>query len=276
MSIYVKNNTIPDSATGNRHFPSAHGAPETLIYNQSVRTAQLFVTCLIDAFFPEVAEAMVSVLRRAGAGVAFAADQTCCGQPLFNAGLRAGARQMAEHTLKVFESTMGDVVVPSGSCAHMIRRDYGELFAEDPAWLARAEALASRTFEFTEYLIDVLGITEWNARWEGPLAYHPTCHLHRSLGIDSQPRALLGMLGNAELRSLPEDQDCCGFGGIFSVEHPEVAAAMLERKVRNLEATGSPTLVVCDAGCLMHIQGGLKHSRRTQRVVHIAEVLAKE
>lgn len=238
-----------------------------------MKTVQLFVTCLIDTFFPEVGLAMVDVLNRAGASVEFARDQTCCGQPTFNAGLRADARKIAEHTIKAFEAAEGDVVVPSGSCAHMIRHNYAELFADDAAWLPRARALAARTYEFTEYLVDVLHIVDLGARWDGPLTYHPTCHLHRGLGIDRQPRQLLAKVRGAEVRDLPEAQDCCGFGGIFSVEHPELSAEMLKRKIRNLQSTGSPTLVVCDAGCLMHIQGGLHRNKMPQRVVHIAEVL---
>ncbi len=218
---------------------------------------------------------MVQVLRRAGARVEFARDQTCCGQPPFNAGLRDEARRIAEHTLRVFEAVPGDVVMPSGSCAHMIRHNYPELFAGDEESLGRARALASRTFEFTEYLVDVLGISDCGARWEGPLAYHPTCHLHRGLGIDRQPRTLLANVHGAEIRLLPEAEDCCGFGGIFSVEHPELSAEMLNRKVANLESTGAPTLVVADAGCLMHIQGGLHRKGMHQKVVHIAQVLAK-
>ncbi len=217
---------------------------------------------------------MVEVLQRAGVRVDFPHDQTCCGQPTFNAGLRADARKIAEHTIRVFEAAEGDVLIPSGSCAHMLRHNYAELFEGDPAWLTRAEALAGRTYEFTEYLVDVLGVTDFGARWDGPLTYHPTCHLHRGLGIDRQPRALLANVHGAEVRELPEADDCCGFGGIFSVEQPEISAEMLKRKMKNLEATQSPTLVVCDAGCLMHIQGGLHRKGMSQRVVHIAEVLA--
>jgi L-lactate dehydrogenase complex protein LldE len=239
-----------------------------------MRTAQLFVTCLVDTFFPEVGEAAVSVLRRAGAAVDFPRAQTCCGQPSFNAGLRSGARRMAEHTVQTFEAAPGDVVVPSGSCAHMIRHNYAELFAEEPTWKARAAELAARTFEFTEYMVDVLGVAECDARWDGALAYHPACHLQRGLGIDHQPGTLLRSVRGAELRELPEAEDCCGFGGIFSVEHPEVSGEMLRRKIGNLEATGAPTLVVCDTGCLIHILGGLQRSARTERVVHIAQVLA--
>lgn len=246
-----------------------------LIYNQSVRTAQLFVTCLVDTFFPEIGEAMVAVLERAGVAVEFPSAQTCCGQPPFNAGLRASARQIAEHTIRVFEAGKADVVVPSGSCTHMLRHNYSELFAEDPGWIKKAQDLAGRTYEFSEYLVDVLGITDLGCRWDGPITYHPTCHLHRGLGIDRQPRTLLGMVHGAEIRELPEAEDCCGFGGIFSIEHPELSAEMLKRKVENVGKTGAPTLVVADAGCLMHIQGGLHRQKRTERVVHIAQVLAQ-
>ncbi len=234
---------------------------------------QLFVTCLVDSFYPEVGEAVVAVLRRAGVEVDFPRHQTCCGQPAFNAGLRAEARRMAEQTLRVFEAAPGEIVIPSGSCTHMLRHNYLELFAEHPLWLRRAQALASRTYEFTEYLVDVLGITDLGARWEGLLTYHPTCHLQRGLGIDRQPRALLARVRGAEVRALPEAEDCCGFGGIFSVEHPELSTEMLKRKIGNLEKTQSPTLVVCEAGCRMHIQGGLRRQKKTQRVVHLAEVL---
>jgi L-lactate dehydrogenase complex protein LldE len=243
---------------------------------------QLFVTCLVDTFYPETAEAIVSILRRLGVSVDFPTAQTCCGQPQFNAGLRADARQMAEHMIETFDESPAkvsepsqgcDIVTPSGSCAHMIRHNYPELFADDPAWLARAQALAKRTFEFTEYLVDVLGVTDLGARWEGTLTYHPSCHLSRGLGIDRQPRTLLAQVQGATIVELAEAQDCCGFGGVFSVAHPELSAELLNRKIGNLEKTGSPTLVVADTGCIMHIAGGLHRQNKPQRVVHIAEVL---
>ena len=244
-----------------------------LYYNEGMRRVQLFITCLVDTFFPQIGEAMVDLLRYAGADVDFPKEQTCCGQPNFNAGLRIEARKIAEHTIRVFESIEGDIVTPSGSCAHMIRKNYSELFKDDPQWLLRANTLGSRTYEFTEYLVDILKITEFGADWLGSLTYHPTCHLHRGLNIDLQPRSLLANVKGADIRELPEAQDCCGFGGIFSIEHPELSAEMLKRKIKNLEATKSSTLVVCDVGCLMHIQGGLHRQKKTQNVVHIAEVL---
>jgi len=238
-----------------------------------MRTVQLFVTCLVDTFFPETGEAMVNVLRRCGVSVDFPAGQTCCGQPPFNAGLRADARSMAEYTIKVFEASQGDVIIPSGSCATMVRHSYLELFESDKDWYPRAKALAARTYEFTEYLVDVLGVTDVGARWDGKLAYHASCHLNRHLGVDRQPRALLAAVRGAEIVELPASDDCCGFGGIFSVEHPELSAEMLKRKIGSLEASNSPTLVLADTGCRMHIAGGLHRQGKSQKVVHIAEVL---
>ncbi|MBN2387587.1 MAG: (Fe-S)-binding protein [Anaerolineales bacterium] len=236
-------------------------------------TVQLFITCLIDTFFPTIGEAVVAVLQRTGVQVEFPTAQTCCGQPAFNAGLRAEARPLAKHTIQTFESTRGEIVIPSGSCTAMIRHGYLELFKDDPAWLRRAEVLAARTFEFSEYLVDVRGVTELGARWDGRLTYHSSCHLLRGLGVDRQPRTLLAAVAGVELVELPEREDCCGFGGIFSIEHPELSAEFLQRKVANLEKTGAPTLVVADTGCLMHIQGGLHRQGKPQRVVHLAEVL---
>ena len=248
-------------------------------------TVQLFVTCLIDTFFPHIGEAMVGVLKRAGVDVEFPSAQTCCGQPAFNAGLRREARPMAEHTIRVFErpprslktsEVLPNVIVPSGSCAAMVRHGYLELFKDDPKWLPRAEALAERTYEFSEYLVDVRDISDLGACWPGRLTYHPSCHLLRGLGVDRQPRALLAAVKDAEIIELPDREDCCGFGGVFSVEHPELSAEFLKRKIANLEKTESPTLVVADTGCLMHIAGGLHRFGKKQLVVHIAEVLARQ
>jgi len=236
-------------------------------------TIQLFVTCLVDSFYPKTGEAIVEILHRLGIDVEFARDQTCCGQPGFNAGLREEARPIVEHTIKVFEATTGDIVIPSGSCAHMMKHGYAELFREDPVWLPRAHALSERVYEFTEYLVDKLGVTDLGSRWEGTLTYHPSCHTLRGMGIDKQPRALLSNVKGATVVELPEAESCCGFGGIFSVEHPELSGEWLKRKIGNLEKTESPTLVVTESGCLMHIAGGLHRQKKSQRVMHIAEVL---
>jgi len=236
-------------------------------------TVQLFITCLTDSFFPQTGEAVVDILHRLGIGVDFAREQTCCGQPQFNAGLRKDARAIAEHTIKVFENAKGDIVTPSGSCAHHFRHNYLELFEGDSIWLPRAKAISERVYEFTEYLVDKLNVTDVGATWIGTLTYHPSCHTLRGINVDRQPRALLANVHGATLVELPNAQECCGFGGVMSVEHPELSEEWLKRKISNLEASLSPTLVVTDAGCLMHIAGGLNRQKKNQRVVHIAEIL---
>jgi L-lactate dehydrogenase complex protein LldE len=237
------------------------------------QTIQLFTTCIIDTLYPEIGEAVVGVLNRAGVQVAVANGQTCCGQPAFNAGMRAQARQMAMRTIQVFEATEGYIVIPSGSCCGMIRHGYPELFADDNEWLPRANTLAKRCFELTEFLVDVLGITDLGARYSGVITYHSSCHLLRELGVDRQPRLLLEAVHDAKLVELPHTDECCGFGGVFSVEHPEISAAMLERKIANIEASQSPVVVACDAGCITHINGGLHRQGKTQRARYIAEIL---
>jgi len=238
-------------------------------------TVQLFITCILDTLYPETGEAVVRVLQRAGVNVEFPAGQTCCGQPSFNAGLRQQALPAAMHTIQVFEHTRGPVVVPSGSCTSMMRRGYLELFAEHPLWLRRAQALAERTFELTEYLVDHLGITDLGARYNGKLAYHASCHLLRGIGVQRQPLALLSAVQGAELVELREADECCGFGGVFSAEYAEISSAMLQRKIANIEASEAPLVVSCDAGCITQINGGLHRLGKSQRAVHIAEILSR-
>lgn len=235
---------------------------------------QLFITCIIDSLYPEIGEAVVRVLNRAGVEVAFPLEQTCCGQPAFNAGMRKEARRLAEHTIEVFEATKGPIILPSGSCAAMIRHGYLELFAQDSGWLERARNLAKRTYELTEFLVDELGVVDLGAQMRARLAYHRSCHLLRDLGVDKQPQALLEYVQGAELVELPGADECCGFGGIFSVEFADISSAMLAQKIANIQASGCELVVSCDAGCMTNINGGLHRRKLTQRAVHIAEVLA--
>lgn len=215
------------------------------------------------------------VLRHAGVQVEFPANQTCCGQPAFNAGMRDQARILAIHTLQTFESKPGPVVIPSGSCAAMIRHSYLELFSDDPEWLPRARSLAERTFEFTEFLVDYLGMIDLGARYSGRVTYHPSCHLLRGLRIERQPLALLNAVQGIEILSLPNADECCGFGGVFSIEHPEISAAMLTRKMENIESSAAPVVVACDAGCIANINGGLQRMGKPQQAIHIAQILAR-
>lgn len=237
------------------------------------KTVQLFVTCILDTLYPETGEAVVRVLQRAGVNVSFPPNQTCCGQPAFNAGMRPQARRMAIQTIRAFEPYPGPVVVPSGSCAAMIRHMYAELFAGDSKWLPAALALAERTYEFTEFLVDVLGVTDLGAHFPGRVTYHPSCHTLRGLGVDHQPRALLSAVHGAELVELPNREECCGFGGVFSVEHSDISSAMLDRKITSLESSGADVLVACDAGCILNISGGLHRLKKPHNAVHIADLL---
>jgi L-lactate dehydrogenase complex protein LldE len=236
-------------------------------------TVQLFITCILDTLYPETGEAVVRILERAGVNVAFPPGQTCCGQPAFNAGMRAEAQRMAEHTIEVMENAPGDVVIPSGSCAAMIRHGYLELFAGDAEWLPRARALAGRSYEFTQFLVDVLGVAHLGARLNEKITYHASCHLLRDLGVDRQPRQLLRAIAGAELVELPGAAECCGFGGVFSVEHPQISAEMLKRKIANIQSTGATRVVACDGGCVTNINGGLRRLGHAPIAAHIADLL---
>jgi L-lactate dehydrogenase complex protein LldE len=239
------------------------------------KIVQLFVTCIIDTLYPQTGEAVVHLLNKLGMRVDFPPKQTCCGQPAFNAGMRQQARLMAIHTIRTFEAVEGEIVIPSGSCCSMIRHSYPELFADDPEWLRRARALGERCFEFSEYLVDVLGVTDLGSSFAGKITYHSSCHLLRELGVDRQPRLLLENIQGAELIELPQTQECCGFGGVFSVEHPELSAALLERKIVNIEASGAEVVVACDAGCITNINGGLRRRGKIPCAMHIADLLDK-
>ena len=238
-----------------------------------MQTVQFFSTCLVDSFYPRTGQAIVNILNRLGLFVEFPGGQTCCGQPPYNAGLRSDARRIAEHTLRVFEKTTGDIVIPSGSCAHMLKHQYQELFAEDSQWLPRVKGLSERVFEFTEFLVDRLGVVDLGAHYDGKLTYHPSCHALRGMGIDRQPRLLLSHVTGAQIVDLPNAEECCGFGGIFSMEHPELSTELMQRKINNLEASHAPTLVVAEAGCMLHLAGGLHRQRKAQKILHIADVL---
>jgi L-lactate dehydrogenase complex protein LldE len=237
-------------------------------------TVQLLVTCIIDSLYPETGEAVVRVLNKAGLSVDFPTGQTCCGQPAFNAGMRWLSRSLAEHTIRVFEKTQGAIVVPSGSCTAMIRHGYPELFLGDPDWLQRVNTISERTYEFSEFLVDVLGVSDLGASISDSYTYHASCHLLRGLGVSHQPHKLLKAVRGGIFTELPHSEECCGFGGLFSIEHPEVSGAMLDRKIANIEAIDANLIVSCDAGCITNINGGLHRLGKTQRAIHIADLLA--
>ena len=234
--------------------------------------AALCATCLVDQFFPEVGEAVVAVLRRAGVEVSFPAEQTCCGQVAFNGGYEQEAREAALRFLDVFDG--GDhVVVPSGSCASMMKVFYLELFEHDPALLERARNLSERTHEFTEFMANVVGDTAAAKGFEGKVTYHDACHALRELRISQEPRALLERAG-AEVVEMQDSDRCCGFGGLFSVKYPHISTAILEEKLANIEATEADAVATTDCGCLMHIRGAMSRKGMRQRALHVAEALA--
>jgi L-lactate dehydrogenase complex protein LldE len=237
------------------------------------RRASLMVTCLGDLFFPHVGIAIVRVLRRLGVAVDVPADQTCCGLPLFNSGYHDEAAAVARRTAALFRDSE-HVVVPSGSCAWMVKHEYPGLLAR--AGLAReAEDLAARTHEFSQFLVRVLGVTEFSSTVPGRVTYHDSCHLLRGLHESESPRAVLGKLKGAELVPLGGADECCGFGGSFAVRLPEVSAQILAKKLSNVEASGADCLVACDAGCLMQMGGGLTRTKSKVRAVHLAELLGE-
>jgi L-lactate dehydrogenase complex protein LldE len=238
---------------------------------------QLFVTCIIDSLFPQVGEAVVAVLERLGVEVLFAEAQTCCGQPGYNAGFRPEARRLALNVLDLFERTTEPVVVPSGSCAAMIVHGYPDLFADDAPNLERARALADRTYEFSQFLLDQLKVDPAEvagaSRLSGRVAYHGACHLARGLGVREPAPRLLGAVPGAEVVSFAGADECCGFGGLFAIKHGDVSAAMVDKKLANLRASGAETLVSCDMSCLMHLAGALRRDGSPLRCLHLAEAL---
>jgi L-lactate dehydrogenase complex protein LldE len=233
--------------------------------------AALMITCLADMFYPEVGERIVRLLRRLGVDVTLPSGQTCCGLPLFNSGYHAEAAAVARRTVAIFRGADA-VVVPSGSCAWMVKHEYPGLL-RGSAEAADAEKLAERTYEFSQFLVRRLGQTSFETDVEGPLAYHDSCHLLRGLHEGETPRALLRGLTGTTVVPLPGSDECCGFGGSFSVRLPEVSTSILDRKLANLEASGARCLVACDAGCLMQIRGGLARRGSPLRALHLAEVL---
>ncbi len=241
---------------------------------------QLFVTCIVDSLFPQVGEAVVNVLQRLGVEVVFIEAQTCCGQPGYNAGFRAEARRLALNLLDLFEPNTEPLVVPSGSCAAMLVHGYADLFADDPPNLARARAIAARTYEFGQFLVDVLkvdpALVSASSALTGRVAYHGACHLTRGLGVREPAPRLLAAVPGAQVVPFAGSDECCGFGGLFAVKHGDVSAAMLDKKLAHLRASGADTLVSCDMSCLMHLAGALRRDGSPLRCLHLAEVLASD
>ena len=239
------------------------------------KRVSLFVTCVVDQLFPNVGMAMAGVLERAGCIVDFPEAQTCCGQPAFNSGFRDEARAVAAHFLDVFRDSES-IDDPSVSCTAMITHHFEELFQKEPERLEQTRRLAPRVWEFSRFLLEVAGVEDVGARYDGVVTYHDSCHALRELGIKEGPRRLLNRVRGLTLREMDIAEECCGFGGTFSVKFAEVSAAMVRTKIDSIVRTGAGTVVSVDSSCLMQIQGALSRAGLSIRAMHLAEILASQ
>lgn len=231
----------------------------------------LFITCLGEVFYPGVGKDVVAILERLGCEVDFPKSQTCCGQPAYNSGYRKEAMKAARQMIKAFEGAEY-VVAPSGSCA-AIFREYKNWFAEDPEWSEKATRLSDRTYEFTQFLDEVLQVEDVGASFPAKAAYHTSCHMSRLLGVKDAPIKLLRNVEGLELVPFANSYDCCGFGGTFAVKMAEISEQMADEKVRHIEEAGAKLLIGADSGCLMNIKGRMDRLGKPIEVKHIAQVL---
>lgn len=232
-----------------------------------------FVTCIVDAMRPNIGFASIKLLEAAGCDVHVPTSQTCCGQPAFNSGDDNTTRALAKQLIEAFEP-FDYVVVPSGSCASMIRSHYAELFADDPAWRERQAALSAKTWEILSFLSDIMEFAPQDVSYHGTATYHDSCSGLRDLGIHDQPRQLLGAVEGLKMVPLEGDNECCGFGGTFCVKYPELSTAIVTEKTTRIKATMAETLLGGDMGCLMNMAGKLSRERADIKVFHTIEVLA--
>lgn len=237
--------------------------------------AALFVTCLVDQLFPRVGEATVALLRRLGVEVEFPEAQTCCGQVAFNDGFWPEAQRLARRFLATFADAPA-VVAPSGSCAAMVREFFPVLLRDDPPLADEARRLGGRTYELSEFLVDVLGREDVGAYFPHTVTYLASCHGLRGLGLREQPLRLLRHVRGLEIHPLEGLEECCGFGGMFAVKFSGLSGAMLEAKIRAIEASGAEVVTATDVSCLMHLAGGLSRRGSPIQAMHLAEVLASQ
>lgn len=231
----------------------------------------LFITCLVDMFYADAGKDMVEVLERQGCELSFPKGQVCCGQPAYNSGYVESSKSAMKNMIKTFEHAEY-VVTPSGSCATMFKL-YPEVFKDDTQWQERAQKLADKTYEFTQFLVDVLEVENVGAKLTGKATYHPSCHMTRLLGAKEQPKKLLAQVDGLEIIPLPNGHNCCGFGGTFSVKMGDISEQMVDEKVNSAMQTEADYLIGADCGCLMNIGGRAERTGKSIRVMHIAEVL---
>jgi L-lactate dehydrogenase complex protein LldE len=239
------------------------------------KPVSLFVTCIVDMIYPGTGVSVVEILDHLGVEVRFPLGQTCCGQPAFNAGFHEDAKAVAKQFLTAFADAEV-IVAPSGSCASMVAHYYPSLFKDDPEWYARATWAADITWELTEYLVDGLGITDIGASLPPTkVAFHQACHGYRLMGLTHQAQQLAEAIDGVTVTTLPAEDQCCGFGGLFSVKMPQVSGAMLEEKIEAIETVDADRIITGDGGCITHINGGLARQHKDKRVTHIADLLAE-
>lgn len=232
----------------------------------------LFITCLADQLYPEVGESVVRLLHRYGCEVDFPELQTCCGQPAYNSGYQDEAREVARNWIRAFEHS-DYVVSPSGSCTGMVHHYYPQLFENEPEWKEKADLLIEKTYEFSQFVVQVLGIKDMGAELPVKVTYHPSCHAMRLLGVKEEPGELMAHVKGLELIDLPYKEDCCGFGGTFAVKMADMSEAMVCEKAVNVCKTNASVLVGTDMGCLMNIGGRLNKENKPVRVLHLAQLL---
>lgn len=240
-----------------------------------MKKAALFIPCSVNLILPGIAVAADLVLKRLGVTTVYPDNQTCCGQMVYNKGFFDQAKSFARHFIQVFEN-FDAVVCPSGSCTAMVKHRYPTLFDDEPSMKKRAELLSTRIFEFSEYIVDVLKIEDTGAAFNGKVAYHESCHLKRDLGISAQPKALIRAAKGAQLVHMNNADQCCGFGGEFSVAYPDISNALVGSKVKCYLESGADILVLCEPGCLLNISGYLVRNHPEKRAMHIAEFLAEQ
>lgn len=231
----------------------------------------LFITCLGEVFYPDVGKDVVQILERLGCHVDFPQGQTCCGQPAYNSGYRKEAARAARHMIGAFADSEY-VVTPSGSCAAMFH-EYEGLLEDEPEWREMARALADKTYEFTQFLVDVLGVEDVGATFPAKATYHTSCHMTRLLGVTEAPMKLLNHVQGLEMVPLANSYDCCGFGGTFAVKMVSISEQMVDEKIRHIEESGADVLIGADSGCLMNIKGRIDRLGKPIEVKHIAQVL---
>lgn len=231
----------------------------------------LFATCLVDMFQSNVGKSTVELLERLGCKVNFPKGQTCCGQPAYNSGYVKASKDTMKNTIRVFEDSE-IIVCPSGSCAYMLK-EYVHIFENEPIWQARAQQIADKTYELTQFIVDVLGIVDVGAKLDGTATYHPSCHMTRLLKVQEAPMALLRNVEGLDVIELPLKENCCGFGGTFSVKMGQISEQMVDEKVASVLQTGVHYLVGADAGCLLNIGGRMERQNIEVKTLHIAEIL---